>query len=402
VLSLADALNWALQHNPEIATLRQQHGIAAAGVVIARTYPFNPIGQSFVWGAGGPETAGITNRVFNEHTFRLDLELRGQGRHRRAMAQAALSRTDWEIANQELVLAVRVVRAFNTLLYRRAKLRLADELVRLQEETLSQVTRLAEQNRVGRADVLLARADAAEARVLRGPTRTVADIALQDLRRALGVTDEPIEVAGTLETTPVLPEAGELTRVALDRRPDLKALRLAVQEADARLRLEVANRYGNPSLGPGMEYNETRVTFVGMWLVWQIPVLNTRQGEILQRQAERRRAQFAVQQGEVLVQQDVRAALTRLADAEAVVNAYGTETLPGLRDARDTLDRLFTQGEPGVDLARVLEVRRRLLRARDAYLDALWEMSQARADLAAALGDPSVALADCEGDKPAR
>jgi hypothetical protein len=45
-----------------------------------------------------------------------------------------------------------------------------------------------------------------------------------------------------------------------------------------------------------------------------------------------------------------------------------------------------------VDLSRVLEVRRRLLRARGVYLDALWELSQARADLAAAVGEPGLGL----------
>ncbi len=33
---------WALQQNPLLAAVRQQHGTAAAGIVIAQTYPFNP------------------------------------------------------------------------------------------------------------------------------------------------------------------------------------------------------------------------------------------------------------------------------------------------------------------------------------------------------------------------
>src|SRR5947209_1721679 len=41
-LSLESAVQWALVHNPELAVIREQHGIAAAAVVIAETYPFNP------------------------------------------------------------------------------------------------------------------------------------------------------------------------------------------------------------------------------------------------------------------------------------------------------------------------------------------------------------------------
>ena len=36
--------------------------------------------------------------------------------------------------------------------------------------------------------------------------------------------------------------------------------------------------------------------------------------------------------------------------------------------------------------------RRKLLKMRDGYLDAQWEASQAQADLAAAVGDPALAV----------
>jgi hypothetical protein len=52
---------------------------------------------------------------------------------------------------------------------------------------------------------------------------------------------------------------------------------------------------------------------------------------------------------------------------------------------------LLEQNQAGADLARALDVRRRLLRSRDAYLDALFEVSQARVDLAAAVNDLSLA-----------
>ena len=53
-----------------------------------------------------------------------------------------------------------------------------------------------------------------------------------------------------------------------------------------------------------------------MWLIWQAPIINTRKGEIRQRQAELARAVQALHQGEILVQQDVFASLARLTQAE--------------------------------------------------------------------------------------
>jgi outer membrane protein TolC len=391
VLSAAGAVGWALEHNPELATARKLVGIAEAGVQIARQYPFNPIVQDFVWGAGGPSSAGITNRVFNEHTARLDLELRRQGMHRRAMARSALTRVEWEVAAQELLMAVRVARAFNTLLYRREKAVLVEETIKLQEDALNQVNQLTQQGKLSNADVLLARADVMEARNLRGPAKSVLVTAGNDLRRVLGLVQDDFNVEGTLEVMPPHPDPAVLTQCALERRPDLHALEFGVQEAENRLRLEVANRWGNPSLGPAFEYNETSVYFVGMWLIWSPPVFNTRKGEIKQREAERARAIQAVQQSEIQIKQDIYAAVTRLTTAEEMVKQFQTQTLPELRKMREVFDKLLAQGDPGTNIAQALDIRRRLLRARDVYLDALWEMSQARVDLAAAVADLTLA-----------
>ena len=52
-----------------------------------------------------------------------------------------------------------------------------------------------------------------------------------------------------------------------------------------------------------------------------------------------------------------------------------------------------------VDVMRVSTVRRSLIRARDGYLDALFEVTQAQADLAAAVGDPALAVSPAAARK---
>ncbi len=245
-----------------------------------------------------------------------------------------------------------MARAFNTLLYRKSKYRVLEETVRFQEQTADYVGKLVEQGKLGSADLLLARVDVTESRNLLGPGRSLLVVAENDLRRLLGMIQEEIAVDGTLERSFLAPEPPVLVQAALERRPDLHAFEFAVQEADNRLRLEVANRWGNPSVGPAFEYNETSVFFTGMWLIWSPPVINTRKGEIRQREAERARAIQAVRQSEVQVQQDVYAAVARLQQAERAANAFRKQTLPELREAREAIDKLFAQGQAGVDLAR--------------------------------------------------
>jgi outer membrane protein TolC len=398
MLTLHEAVQWALEHNPALATFRNNRGIAQAAVQIARQYPFNPIIQDYTWYGQGPAVADVINPIFNEHTARLDLELLHQGRYRRAMARAALTRTEWEIAAQELLTSILVTRAFNTLIYRQEKYRLLEEGFQLTEQVADFTKNLVEQGTLRSADLLLANADVLDARNALGPGRSVAVVAENDLRRALGMVGESFQPVGTLEKGYVPPPIEVLVQAGLERRPDLHALQFAVHEAKQRFNLEVANRWGNPSLGPAFEENETSVTFVGIWMIWQLPIINTRKGEIRQRAAELARAMQARYQGEVLVKQDVFTSLARLAQAEQVIKTFNAETLPKLRQTREEIDKLYAAGQPGVDLGRTIDVRRRLLRAQDAYLDALFELSQAQTDLAAAVADLS--FANCRAVSP--
>lgn len=391
-LSLAGAVQWALEHNPELATIRAQHGIAAAGIVIAQTYPFNPIWEAKVRGVSGPESAGITNRVSNEHKVFLEVELHHQGRFRRDGAAAALSRTDWEIAWQEVGVAVRIIRAFDTLLYRQEKLRLIEQTVQLNEETAKQVAKLVEQAQLRAGDLIVARTEVDDARAQFGIARAAVVVARSEFRRGLGVVDGALQLQGTMETTLPIRDANELTLAALERRADLQARIAAVSEAEARLRLTQADRFGNPVVGPAYEYDPTRDSLIGAQFALPLPVFNRRKGEIMQREAERARALQELRQIEIQIRQDIDAALARLKEAQAWTDAYRAQTLPNLRKALEEMNRLFAQNQPGSDVLRVIDIRRKLLKAQEGYLDALWELSQGRADLASALGDPTVLL----------
>jgi cobalt-zinc-cadmium efflux system outer membrane protein len=392
VLSLDASVRWALQYNPELAALRQQHGIAAAAVVIAETYPFNPVVESKVRAANGPISAGITNRVSNEHKVLMDVEVFGQKRIRKQQASALLTRTDWEIAFQEMTLGVRVARAFDTVLYRQEKLRILGETIRSLDEAVEHIGKMATQGQLRTVDLILARSEVVDTRSQLGTARTALAIALADLRRSLGTVQETIDLQGTLEIPVEKWDAQGLTTMALERRPDLHARIAAVQEAEAALRLQIANRLGNPNVGPAYEYDPTRINLIGVQVTLPLPVFNQHRGDILQREAEVTRASLDLHQTEVFIRQDVQAALTRLKPAEEAVENYRRQVLPNLREALDQVERLFAQGDKSVDLIRVLDLRRKLLRAREGYLDVLFEMNQALADLAAASADLSPVL----------
>lgn len=389
VLTLAAAVQYALENNPALAAQRQARGIAAARVVIADTYPYNPLLENRIQGAEGPTSSGITNRLPLEHLIVWPVELRHQGRYRRQVAAAALSRTDWEVAYQEQTLAVFVFRAYATLLYRQEKLRLLDETVRLNQRLVEDMRRLDRPI----ADRIVAETeliDVVNTLNAAGGRRELLAIARNDLARALGVVEAAFEAEGPLELPPLDWDPAALTAVAVARRADLQARRMAVAETAAAVRLAVADRYGNPSVGPAYTYDPTGVNLIGVQLNVPLPLCNTRRGEILLSQAQQAQATLFLRQAEVNVRQDVAAALARLAEAEQRAEVIRTKALPDLRKALVEMQRQFDQNK--ADYVRVTDVRRKLLRARDSYLDALWAVRQARADLLAAIGEPALDL----------
>ena len=127
--------------------------------------------------------------------------------------------------------------------------------------------------------------------------------------------------------------------------------------------------------------------FIGAQVNLPIPLFNTKRGEILQAQAQRQRIALELHQTQVNIQQDVETSLARLAKAKEWAQTYEKELLPNLRASLTAMEKLFLQGDPGADVLRLIDMRRKLLRARDGHLDALWEIHQAQADLAVAVGE---------------
>jgi outer membrane protein TolC len=391
-LTLDEAVAFGLRNNPEIIAQRQQRGIAAAGVIIANTYPFNPIYEGIYRGATGPPSAGITNSFTHEHRVLLEVEIRGQRGYRQEGAAAALTRTEWEIAFLETALAVRIVRAYETVLYRQEKLRLIRTNAQLNQRSADHVRELLDAGRLRGADLILARSEVYDSLALEAPGKAALASATQDLLRALGILTEGIEIEGKLQTAFPRISASQFLELARERRADLFARQTALREAEAHVRLAVADRFGNPSIGPTYERNEANASFIGAQVNFPIPVLNTHRGDIIRLESERTRAALDIAQTEAAIHRDVQAALVRLEQARANVEFYQQRLIPNLENNLKQMEKLFEQADPGVDVLKMIDIRRKLIKARDGYADAIWELSQARADLAAAVGDPALAM----------
>ena len=152
-------------------------------MVIAKTYPFNPVVQTTAAATMGPESAGITNAVLAIAQVTIDVEVRGQRGFRQQAAFAALTRTEWEVAAQEVAFAINTVRAFDGLVYRQAKLALTNEFVKLNQKAAEQVKELVDRGTPRPADLLVARAEVNAMRSQIGLNSTALVTARHDFAR---------------------------------------------------------------------------------------------------------------------------------------------------------------------------------------------------------------------------
>ena len=99
-----------------------------------------------------------------------------------------------------------------------------------------------------------------------------------------------------------------------------------------------------------------------------------------------------IDQVELQASQDVQAALARWSDARKWASAYQTDVLPELAKIKDEMEKQFAGKDPALDFGKFLAVERSYLKATENLLDANFELSQAQADLALSVAEPSLAI----------
>jgi outer membrane protein TolC len=396
-LTREEAVQQALAQNPVLATVRKQSGYAETALIVAKTYPYNPVYTGYVAYNSGGDTS---NRVYLEHYVSLEVELRGQKKIRRAVAAAVVQRIEWEIAHQEIGAMMATIRAYNAVVYRQQKVEFLNASIKANELAFEQIRKNFDAGKIKANDLLLARVDLDSSRAQRSQARTALAVARSELRRQLGTLDDAFAVIGDLDVQLTSAEADAFTQLALGQRADLQARRSALCEAEAALRLMIANRFGNPSFGPFYEYDPTRVSTFGARLSMPLAIFNSKKAEIHKIETDVMKIRSEVQQIELQAMQDVQAALNRLAEASQWARAYQADILPKLAKAKEEAEGQFAKSDPNMDLPRLLAIQRSFIKASENFLDARYEVSLAQADLALSTAEPALAIGPVQSAIP--
>jgi cobalt-zinc-cadmium efflux system outer membrane protein len=404
-INLSAALYATLSSNPDLIMLRLGNPLtpSAEAVEVARHFPgtlnpavwidYRPITlipfQAF-GGPGGSVRRGPFYHYGQQYLYvslRQPVELGHQTTHRYRIAQAAYDRQRWTVLQAELTALMQTYRFYQTAVYRRERLKVARNLADFNEKIAESLESRLQANLVQPADVVLARVESRASRQLARAASQDYLTALTDLRNQIGIpeTAGEAEPVGELTLPPYVPSMSEqeFIQIALENRPDIRAAQALVDVTCAAVDLARADRIPSPIVGPEYETDEAGLQYVGLVYVQPIPVWNSGGPLLRQREADHRRAHFALHEARQRAVTQVRASVARWNGAAELVNA--TRGLAGeLNKGVESLQRLFNQGQ--TDLTVVMQAQQRLIQLKTTQLDALWAATQAQADLLLALG----------------
>jgi outer membrane protein, heavy metal efflux system len=413
-LSLQAALYGAVTSNPDLVALRQASAPSREAVEVAKHFPttLNPT----LWvdyrpitlvppntfggtpaGTGTPTTHTSHHDSFGKQwyyfSWRQPIELGHQTRYRAAIAEAAYTQQQWTVVQAEMLALVQTYRFFETAAYRREKLRVAGELAEFNDKLVPVLRRRLDTNPTPSlsADVALAEVENQATRQQVEAARQDYVTALTDLRNQIGVpaTAGTAEPLGEFVLPAFIPQTDDqgLIELALRSRPEIYAARAAVQGALAAVRLAQGDRKPTPVVGPLYEADEADVKYIGFVYITAIPIMNNGAPLVRQRQAEHQRAAVALQQIEQRTIAQVKAAIAKWNQANDLVQKTKGLTTT-LKTHLATIERLFDEGQ--TDLPKLLQARQRLIQLENNELDAVWQATQAQADLLTALGAPTL------------
>ncbi len=290
-VNLADGLDpdeaavLAVLLDPDLVSLRDQHGIGEAQVVNAGILP-NPVFAAALDHPYGTGSAGDSNLI----DLSLSLGTRSflARSAKRSAAHAELDQIDLGIAWQEWQVAENARLLTVRLGWLGRRLDLASQELAFEEKTARTLEAASQAGDVTLGQVGVQRA------ALESVRRTVIDLeqartnAESDLLALLG---EPRQ--GHLQITPppepdAIPQAdSDQLAGCLGQRLDLLALRRGYDAQQARIRQAVLEQFPDISVGIHYQRNEVALNFIGGFLNFELPIFNRNQGNLAIGQASR-------------------------------------------------------------------------------------------------------------------
>ncbi len=377
-LTLESALQSAFAGNPDLAAAQWEIDIAQGGRQQAGLIP-NPVAS---WDAEDTRRSTRTTTVKLSQT----LELGGKRGARIEVASRAQDAAAQELEQRRNLLRAEVIDGFYGALRAQERLELAQRSMALAERGLVIANGRVTAGKASPVEATRAQVEVSQIRL----ERSRAEIGVSDAyRRLAAITGsgtigfERVE-AGAVNT-PALPSATQLL-ARLESTAELRLAQLQIQQRDAGLGLEKAQRIPDLDISIGSQYDASvreRVNLVGVSM--PIPLFNRNQGNVLAASRRADQARDLRNATELRLRTETRQALDLWATANSEVRAFNQVILPAAQSAVDSATRGFEMGK--FNFLDVLDAQRTLIAARTQYLAALAQATDAWVRIERIYGD---------------
>lgn len=377
-LTLESALQSAFAGNPDLAAAQWEIDIAQGGRQQAGLIP-NPVAS---WDAEDTRRSTRTTTVKLSQT----LELGGKRGARIEVASRAQDAAAQELEQRRNLLRAEVIDGFYGALWAQERLELAQRSMALAERGLVIANGRVTAGKASPVEATRAQVEVSQIRL----ERSRAEIGVSDAyRRLAAITGsatigfERVE-AGAVNT-PALPSATQLL-ARLESTAELRLAQLQIQQRDAGLGLEKAQRIPDLDISIGSQYDASvreRVNLVGVSM--PIPLFNRNQGNVLAASRRADQARDLRNATELRLRTETRQALDLWATANSEVRAFNQVILPAAQSAVDSATRGFEMGK--FNFLDVLDAQRTLIAARTQYLAALAQATDAWVRIERIYGD---------------
>lgn len=386
-----ELVRYALEHNGELLAARQMIA-EARGRLRQAALKANPMLET-------SNQQALTSRDNNQMvSLELPLELGGRRQARTLVGQREVELREAEVRDFERKLAAEVRMKYAEAVVAARNLKLTEELLELTRNSHQLVQARFEHGKSAPLESSELQVEVHRTDAQRLSFESKAEVALLELKKVIGMPpDEPLQLRGEFVGTSSAPAQGEATQRALAARPDLAALRAA--ESLALAQAEQARREGrvDASLFAGYERmnfgygvrgfdEQGRLApvagvfhYATFGVRFTLPVRNKNQGLIAAAlaaaEAARHRREFA----ELVVRNEVAAALKRIEKAQAALTVYREKVRAPAQNNLSVVQRTYALGyKTALDY---LAEQRRFIEVETGYTEALKESFEAFAEL---------------------
>lgn len=376
-LSLAKAIELALEGNPEVAAAKRQWEATEGQVLQGRSRPNPELAYSL-------EDARSKTRT-QSWQLNLPLELGGKRAARTKAAEKSREQAQAQLAELQATVRANVAAAYFDVLTAQERLVLARDSAALAKSSTDTVSKRVAAGKVSPVEESKARVAEAGVRVELAQAASEQRNALSRLFALLGRIDAPYTVLeGKAENLPSVPSLADLQPL-ISSAPGVVLARIEVDRRKALTALEQSKRVPDVTVSVGMQRsNETQRNVLLFGVSVPLPVFDRNQGNLLEALKLEDKARDELQAATVRLHSEVAQARERLSTITAEVQSLQQEVLPGAKSAYDAATIGFENGK--FNFLEVLDAQRTYFTAKSQYLKALGEAHRAAADIDRLLG----------------